>query len=70
MFGNLVYKIDLIILKLYIYTNEGMIKGSPFVSYSYAHKALGLNPSSNTCNRYIDTSRLYKNKFIFFHLNL
>lgn len=25
----------------------------------------GLNPSSNTCNRYIDTNRLYKNKYIF-----
>ena len=42
-----------------------MIEGSPFVSYSSAHKALGLNPSSNTCNRYIDTGRLYKNNFIF-----
>lgn len=50
---------------VYIYTNQGMIKGSPFVSYSSAHKALGLNPSSNTCNRYIDTGRLYKNNFIF-----
>ena len=50
---------------VYIYTNEGMIEGSPFVSYSSAHKALGLNPSSNTCNRYIDTGRLYKNNFIF-----
>ena len=50
---------------VYIYTNKGMIKGSPYVSYSSAHKALGLNPSSNTCNRYIDTGRLYKNKYIF-----
>ena len=50
---------------VYIYTTEGMIKGSPFVSYSSAHKALGLNPSSNTCNRYIDTGRLYKDKFTF-----
>lgn len=50
---------------VYIYTNKGMIKGSPYVSYSSAHKALGLNPSSNTCNRYIDTGRLYKNNFIF-----
>jgi hypothetical protein len=50
---------------VYIYTNKGMVEGSPFVSYSSAHKALGLNPSSNTCNRYIDTGRLYKNNFIF-----
>lgn len=50
---------------VYIYTDEGLIEGSPFTSYSSAHKALGLNPSSNTCNRYIDTNRLYKNKYIF-----
>lgn len=50
---------------VYIYTNEGIIEGSPFISFSAAHKALGLNPSSNTCNRYIDTNRLYKNKYIF-----
>jgi len=50
---------------VYIYTNNGIVEGSPFVSYSSAHKALGLNPSSNTCNRYIDTGRLYKNNFIF-----
>ena len=42
-----------------------MVKGSPFPSFSAAHKALGLKPSSNTCNRYIDTGRLYKNKYIF-----
>jgi hypothetical protein len=50
---------------VYIYTNEGLMEGSPFPSFSAAHKALGLNPSSNTCNRYIDTNRLYKNKYIF-----
>lgn len=50
---------------VYIYTDEGMIKGSPFTSFSSAHKALGLKPSSNTCNRYIDTNRLYKGKYIF-----
>lgn len=50
---------------VYIYTNEGIIEGSPFSSFSTAHKALGLNPNSNTCNRYIDTNRLYKNKYIF-----
>ena len=50
---------------VYIYTNKGILKGSPFSSFSQAHKALGLNPSSNTCNRYIDTNRLYKNKYIF-----
>ena len=50
---------------VYIYTNEGMVEGSPFTSFSAAHKALNLKPSSNTCNRYIDTNKLYKNKYIF-----
>jgi hypothetical protein len=50
---------------VYIYENNNMVKGSPFASYSAAHKSLGLKPSSNTCNRYIDTDRLYKNKYIF-----
>ena len=50
---------------VYIYTKKGLMEGSPFPSFSAAHKALGLNPSSNTCNRYVDTNRLYKNKYIF-----
>ena len=50
---------------VYIYVNDEMVTGSPFISFSSAHKALGLKPSSNTCNRYIDTNRLYKNKYIF-----
>ena len=50
---------------VYIYVDNEIVNGSPFTSFSSAHKALGLNPSSNTCNRYIDTNRLYKNKYIF-----
>ena len=41
-----------------------LIAGSPFSSYSEAHRALGLNPSSNTCNRYIDTGKLYKSCYL------
>lgn len=50
---------------VYIYTKKGLMEGSPFASFSLAHKALGLKSSSNTCNRYIDTNRLYKGEFIF-----
>lgn len=50
---------------VYIYTNEGLMEGSPFASFSLAHKALGLKSSSNTCNRYLDTNRLYKGKYLF-----
>jgi hypothetical protein len=41
-----------------------LVEGSPFASYSATHKWLGLKTTSNTCNRYIDTNRLYKNKYI------
>lgn len=50
---------------IYIYENSKLIKGSPFNSYSDAHKALGLKSTSNTCNRYLDTNRSYKSKYIF-----
>ncbi|KAG0122699.1 hypothetical protein HOY82DRAFT_641443 [Tuber indicum] len=50
---------------IYIYENGKLIKGSPFNSYSTTHKALGLKSTSNTCNRYLDTNRLYKSKYIF-----
>lgn len=49
---------------VYIYADGAMVKGSPFSSYSEAHKTLGINPSSNTCNRYIDTGKLYKNNYL------
>lgn len=51
--------------KQYIYENGKLIKGSPFNTFSEAHKALGLKSTSNTYNRYLDTNRVYKNKYIF-----
>ena len=50
---------------VYIYENKHMVEGSPFASYGAAHKSLGLKTTSNTCNRYMDTNRLYKNKYMF-----
>jgi hypothetical protein len=67
-FNNIMQKDSPFDVKLnipHIYVDNEMVNGSPFTSFSSAHKALGLNPSSNTCNRYIDTNRLYKNKYIF-----
>lgn len=49
---------------IYLYEDGNLVKGSPFASYSATHKWLGLKTTSNTCNRYIDTNRLYKNKYI------
>lgn len=50
---------------IYIYENGKLIKGAPFDSFSSAHRALGLKSTSSTCNRYLDTNRLYKSKYIF-----
>ncbi len=53
---------------IYIYENGKLIKDAPFNSFmrvAAAHKALGLKSTSNTCNRYVDTNRLYKSKFKF-----
>jgi hypothetical protein len=44
--------------------SKKLLEGSPFINYSSAHKALGLNSSSNTCNRYVDTGKLYKNEYL------
>lgn len=49
---------------VYIYENGNLITGSPFASFSEAHRALGLKSNSNTCSRYIDTDRLYKSKYL------
>ena len=50
---------------VYVYRNKELIEGSPFSTYSAAHKALGLNSSSKTCIRYIDTGKLYKKEYLF-----
>jgi len=49
---------------VYIYKDNKLLQGSPFSSYSLAHQALGLRSSSNTCNRYIDTGKLYKKIYL------
>jgi hypothetical protein len=50
---------------VFIYKNNELIQGSPFTSYSDAHKALGLDPSSKICNRYMNTGKLYKKLYLF-----
>lgn len=50
---------------VYLYKDNKLVEGSPFSKYSDVHKTLGLNPSSNTCNRYLDTGKLYKNRYLF-----
>lgn len=52
------------ITSIYVYDNGNLISGSPFSSYKEVHYALGLNSSSNTCSRYIDTGKLYKSRYL------
>jgi hypothetical protein len=48
---------------VYVYKEGKEIEMSPFYSYSLATKAL--NIGSNIRSRYIDTEKLYKNKYMF-----
>lgn len=50
--------------RVYIYENSKLLEGSPFKSYAEAHRVLGLNGSSRICYRYLDTGKLYKNKYL------
>lgn len=42
-----------------------IIERSPIIYGSMVHKASGLKFNGNTYNRYIDTNKLYNNKYIF-----
>jgi len=50
---------------VFIYKDNELIQGSPFISYSDANEALGLNRNSKICNRYINTGKLYKKLYLF-----
>lgn len=42
------------------------LKGSPFSTYGKGHEAIGLRRGSRVIGRYIDTGKLYDNKYIFY----
>lgn len=48
---------------VFVYEEGKEIDQSPFSSYKFATKMLGLN--SNIISRYVDTGKLYKNKYLF-----
>ena len=41
------------------------LKGSPFSTYGAGHEAIGVKRSSRVIGRYIDTGKVYKDKYIF-----
>ncbi len=50
---------------VWVYDNNTLISGSPFDSYGTALKAIGLPTSSPVIRRYIDTNKMYKNRYTF-----
>jgi hypothetical protein len=55
---------------VYIYECEAggykELKGSPFSTYGEGHEVIGLRRGSRVIGRYIDTGKLYNNKYIFY----
>jgi hypothetical protein len=41
------------------------LKGSPFSTYGAGHEAIGIKRNSRVIGRYIDTGKVYKDKYIF-----
>ena len=41
------------------------LKGSPFSSYGAGHLAIGVRAGSRVIGRYIDTGKIYKDKYLF-----
>jgi hypothetical protein len=46
------------------------VKGSPFSTYGDGHEVLGLRRGSRVIGRYIDTGKLYKDKYRFSSISL
>lgn len=46
------------------------MKGSPYSTYGDGHEILGLRRSSRVIGRYIDTGKLYKDKYRFSSISL
>jgi hypothetical protein len=51
--------------KVYIYKNGVDIKGSPFYSFIFCGKAIGLTSVSSIIN-YLDTRKIYKKEYTFY----
>lgn len=52
--------------KIWVYENNVLVSGSPFVSYAEAQKAIGIARTSRAISRNIDTGKLYLNRFSFY----
>ncbi len=55
---------------VYIYDQGKQIANSPFSTYRAGHVAIGLLAGSMVISRYIDTGKVYKNRFTFYSKNI
>ena len=51
--------------EIWIYDNNILIKNSPFNSYAEAQEAINISRKSLIIQRYLDTGKLYLNRYIF-----
>ena len=50
---------------IWVYDNQVIVKGSPFTTIAAASESIGLSRTSITVRRYLDTGKLYINRYIF-----
>ena len=51
---------------IWVYDNGVLIKGSPFYTQTSAAEAIGLPKNTSVIKRYIDTDKLYVNRYAFY----
>jgi hypothetical protein len=52
--------------EVWVYDKENLLKGSPFNSYADACEAIKIIRTSMVVRRYIDTGKLYDNRYLFY----
>lgn len=50
---------------IWVYDNGNVSKDSPFITVANASESIGLSRTSMTVRRYLDTGKVYKNRYIF-----
>lgn len=53
-------------VEIWVYEEGNLIKDSPYSSYAEVCELVGLSRTSRLVRRYIDTGKLYKNKYSFY----
>jgi hypothetical protein len=57
-------------LTVFVYDSKKLLKGSPFDSYAEVCAAIGIDRRSMIVRRYIDSGKLYNNRYCFFSVQI